>query len=83
MTACHLFMQDYTGPLMIALQYNDMFDLDSISTSTDTDALPKGRAFSFIKAGQVISMHGQFQRKFMLVYYFQMLALNEGCANSE
>ncbi|XP_067236570.1 cytosolic 5'-nucleotidase 1B [Chanodichthys erythropterus] len=43
-----------TGPLMIALQYNDLFDL-SISTSTNTDALPKGRAFTFIKAVQTVN----------------------------
>ncbi|XP_048015136.1 cytosolic 5'-nucleotidase 1B [Megalobrama amblycephala] len=44
-----------TGPLMIALQYNDLFDLLSISTSTNTDALPKGRAFTFIKAVQTVN----------------------------
>ncbi|XP_067292372.1 cytosolic 5'-nucleotidase 1B isoform X2 [Pseudorasbora parva] len=42
-----------TGPLMIALQYNDLFDLNS--TSTNTDALPKGRAFTFIKAMQTVN----------------------------
>ncbi|XP_077067389.1 cytosolic 5'-nucleotidase 1B [Siphateles boraxobius] len=44
-----------TGPLMIALQYNDLFDLDKLSTSTNTDALPKGRAFTFIKAVQTVN----------------------------
>ncbi|XP_052400242.1 cytosolic 5'-nucleotidase 1B [Carassius gibelio] len=45
-----------TGPLIIALQYNDLFDLDSISTSTNTDdALPKGRAVTFIKAVQIVN----------------------------
>ncbi|XP_043083688.1 cytosolic 5'-nucleotidase 1B isoform X1 [Puntigrus tetrazona] len=44
-----------TGPLMIALQYNDLFDLDSISASRDTDALPKGRAFAFVKAVQAVN----------------------------
>lgn len=53
MTVSYLFMQSCTGPLMIALQYNDLFDLDSVSTSINTDALPKGRAFTFIKVGTV------------------------------
>ncbi|XP_042571604.1 cytosolic 5'-nucleotidase 1B isoform X2 [Cyprinus carpio] len=45
-----------TGPLMIALQYNDLFDLDSISASTNTeDALPKGRAVAFVKAVQTVN----------------------------
>ncbi|CAM4735092.1 unnamed protein product [Leuciscus chuanchicus] len=44
-----------TGPLMIALQYNDLFDLDKLSTSTNTDALPKGGAFTFIKAVQTVN----------------------------
>lgn len=45
-----------SGPLMIALQYNDLFDLDSISASTNTeDALPKGRAVAFVKAVQTVN----------------------------
>ncbi|XP_073688173.1 cytosolic 5'-nucleotidase 1B isoform X1 [Garra rufa] len=48
--------KSYTGPLMIALQHNDLFDLDSLLTSTNTDgALPKGRAFTFIKAVQTVN----------------------------
>lgn len=47
--------KNHTGPLMTALQYNDLFDLDSISASTDTDVLPKGRAFTFIKAVQTVN----------------------------
>ncbi|ROL55408.1 Cytosolic 5'-nucleotidase 1B [Anabarilius grahami] len=55
MAVSHLFVQNCAGPLMIALQYNDLFDLLSISTSTNTDALPKGRAFTFIKAVQTVN----------------------------
>ncbi|XP_051978559.1 cytosolic 5'-nucleotidase 1B [Xyrauchen texanus] len=49
--------KNFKGPLIIALQYNDIFDLHSISTSTNTDAepLPKGRAFTFIKAVQTVN----------------------------
>ncbi len=87
MNASRLSMQTYTGPVMIALQYNDLFDLDSIPTSTNTDALPEGRAFTFIKVGQaklLDVLHGQFQRKFMLDYYdLKVLDVNVGCANSE
>jgi len=46
-----MFLQICTGPLIIALQYNDLFDLNKLSTSTNTDALPKGIAFTFIKVG--------------------------------
>lgn len=75
-------MQNHTGPVMIALLYNDLFDLDSTSTSTHADALPKGRAFTFIKVGQAKLL--DVQRKFMLDYYdLKMLAVNVGCANSE
>ncbi|XP_016325281.1 cytosolic 5'-nucleotidase 1B-like [Sinocyclocheilus anshuiensis] len=51
--------KNHTGPLMIALQYNDLFDLDSISAmtaSTNTDdAVPKDRAVTFIKAVQIVN----------------------------
>ncbi|XP_051548073.1 cytosolic 5'-nucleotidase 1B-like isoform X2 [Myxocyprinus asiaticus] len=51
--------KNFKGPLIIALQYNDIFDLHSVSvsTSTNTDAepLPKGRAFTFIKAVQTVN----------------------------
>ncbi|XP_055047509.2 cytosolic 5'-nucleotidase 1B [Misgurnus anguillicaudatus] len=45
--------KDHIGPLITALQYNDIFDLDS--TQTDTEVLPKGTAFSFIKAVQSVN----------------------------
>lgn len=45
--------KDHIGPLITALQYNDIFDLDS--TQTDTELLPEGIAFSFIKAVQSVN----------------------------
>lgn len=70
MAVSHLFLLNCTGPLMIALQYNDLFDL-SISTSTNTDALPKGRAFTFIKVGikllgVIYHIHGHNQMRFII-----------------
>lgn len=44
--------KNHAGPLMIALQHDDLFDLNSVSTNTE---LPKGRAFTFIKAVQTVN----------------------------
>lgn len=68
-------MQNHAGPLMIALQHDDLFDLNSVSTNTE---LPKGRAFTFIKVGiKLLDVVLPYILKFCDA--FEMFAVNRLC----
>lgn len=66
---------------MIALQYNDLFDLNKLSTSTNTDALPKGGAFTFIKVFNNNTVIGYCTWPYSDEIYhdFEMFAVNRLC----